>query len=139
MRDLAFRFTIWHNFLYNLEAREAALSRFLFEGSQVVSELHKTNRVDFWWWWGVWGGSSSRTTLGLARRTLGARTGASSRFFLFFFSGSGCVCIHVCVCMRVWVFVFVFEGRKQRAAAPNTWCSTSGTVCLLISFLNMPE
>ena len=38
---------------------------------------------------GGFGGISSRTTLGLARRTLGARTGASSRFFLFFFSGSG--------------------------------------------------
>ena len=42
-------------FLYNLEAREAALSRFLFEGSQVVSELHTKIRVDFLWWWGVWG------------------------------------------------------------------------------------
>ena len=38
------------HFLYNLEAREAALSRFLFEYSQVVSELHKTIRVDFWCW-----------------------------------------------------------------------------------------
>ena len=39
---------------------------------------------------GAEGSSSSRTTLGLAtRRTLGARGGASSRFFLYLFSGSG--------------------------------------------------